>query len=62
VQRPREGGSDAGLLMRARLIVQLPERLQLRLQRLTPAGGRPRQPGVPPVRNPRPVSGVSSGG
>jgi hypothetical protein len=48
--------------MRARLIVQLPERLQLRLQRLTPAGGRPRQPGVPPERNPRPVSGAASGG
>ena len=31
--------------MRARLIVRLPERLQLRLQRLTPTGGRPRQPG-----------------
>ena len=30
--------------MRARLIVQLPERLQLRLQRLAPTGGRPRQP------------------
>ena len=48
--------------MRARLIVQLPERLQLRLQRLTPAGGRPRQQGVLQVRNPWPVSGASSGG
>jgi hypothetical protein len=32
--------SNARLLMRARLIVQLPERLQLRLQRLTASGNR----------------------
>jgi hypothetical protein len=35
VPRPKGGGSNARLLMRARFIVQLPERMQLRLQRLT---------------------------
>ena len=32
---PKGGGANADLLMRTQLIVQLPKRLQLRLQRLT---------------------------
>ena len=47
--------------MRARLIVQLPERLQLRLQRLAPTGGRPRQPTGGRPRQPTGRGNASAG-